>query len=164
MIFLFQIFIIRFQSVIECIVRCMRNDAWHGFKQWEELRYDLWRHDMETLSTLIALCDGISPVHGGCPSQKASNMESFRSLNNLLNKQSNMIRNDIMWRHYNDHHDHVYYISQRQRTGKYGFIIPSPVATVPRVSCDLGRSCHYIKTTLWFVSKFGSISRGINFF
>ena len=34
-----------------------------------------WRHDMETLSVLLALCEGTPPAAVGFPSQMASNAE-----------------------------------------------------------------------------------------
>ena len=34
-----------------------------------------WRHDTETLSTLLALCEGNPPVTSGFPSQRTSNAE-----------------------------------------------------------------------------------------
>ena len=36
------------------------------FKPW-------WLHEMETISMLLALCEGNAPVTGGFPSQRASN-------------------------------------------------------------------------------------------
>ena len=44
-----------------------------GMKAW-------WRRDMKTLSALLALCEGYSPVTGGFPSQKASNARRWRFL------------------------------------------------------------------------------------
>ena len=59
---------------------------------YSEEKCDLpwWHHDMETLSLLLALCEGNPPVTGGFPSQRASNM-SFDvffdvTQNELLNK------------------------------------------------------------------------------
>ena len=88
------------------------------------------------------------------PFTKGQQCGALRSLNNLLDKQSNLRRNDIMWRHCNDHHDHVYHIPTPKDREILWSRLPSPPC--PGVY-DLGRSCHYIKTTSWFVSKFGSI-------
>ena len=51
-----------------------------------------WRHQMETFSGLLALCEGISPVTGEFPSQRLV-MQSFDvffdlCLNKQLSKQS----------------------------------------------------------------------------
>ena len=37
--------------------------GWHGFLPW-------WRHQMETCSALLAICEGNQPVTGGFPSQR----------------------------------------------------------------------------------------------
>ena len=51
-----------------------------------------WRHDWETLSALLALCEGNPPVTGEFPSQRTSNLELWCchcvSLKKMLNKQS----------------------------------------------------------------------------
>ena len=46
----------------------------------------LWRHHMETLSALLALCEGNPPVTGGFPSQKASNTGFGVFFNAILDK------------------------------------------------------------------------------
>ena len=50
----------------------------------------IWRHDMGTISALLALCEGNPPVTGGFPSQTASiagfDVSFYVSLNKLLNK------------------------------------------------------------------------------
>ena len=47
---------------------------WHkyGVRYSTEYR-SLWRHQMETFSTLLSLCAGNAPVTGGFPSQRGSN-------------------------------------------------------------------------------------------
>ena len=42
--------------------------SWWG---WERIvTSSWWRHQMETFSALLALCEGNQPVIGGCPSQR----------------------------------------------------------------------------------------------
>ena len=43
-----------------------------------------WYHAMETLSTLLALCEGNPPVTGGFPSQRASNVDFWCLLNGTI--------------------------------------------------------------------------------
>ena len=68
-----------------------------------------WRHQMETLSALLALCVGNSPVTGEFPSQRPAT-RSFDvffdlHLNKRLSKQSwfEMLSRSS-WRHCNDYH------------------------------------------------------------
>ena len=47
-----------------------------------------WHHDMETISALLTLCEGNTPVTGRFPSQMASNVEFWCCLCCCPNKQS----------------------------------------------------------------------------
>ena len=72
--------------------------------------YDLYKngctpwyhHDMDTLSTLLALCDGNPPVTGGFPSQgviiRISDICLVVRLNKLLSKQSSYWWSETSWR------------------------------------------------------------------
>ena len=69
----------------------------------------LWRHQVETFSALLALCAGISPVTGECPSQR-SVTRSFDvffdlRLGKWLSKQSRRLWFETswhsLWRHCN---------------------------------------------------------------
>ena len=40
-----------------------------------QLRISLWRHQMEAISALLALCEGNPPATGGFPFTKASDAE-----------------------------------------------------------------------------------------
>ena len=53
----------------------------------------LWHHDMETLSSLLALCEGNPPVTGGFPSQWVSDADLFVRRAGLLWSQQ-----DFEWR------------------------------------------------------------------
>ena len=71
-----------------------------------KLRFPLWRHDMATLYVLQIPCEGISPVTGGSPSQRASNtgfnVIIYANWNMLLKNQSicrNLGVTAPMWRH-----------------------------------------------------------------
>ena len=47
-----------------------------------------WRHVMETISTLLALCDGNPPITGGFPSHVTNNAKLWSFLcNNVFKKQ-----------------------------------------------------------------------------
>ena len=68
-----------------------------------------WRHQMETFSALLALCEGNPPVSGGFPSQRPIT-RSFYVFFDLqpskkLNKQSRRrwfkTTSHSLWRHYN---------------------------------------------------------------
>ena len=48
-----------------------------------------WRHQMETVSALLALCEGNPPVIGGFPSQRDSNAGFDVFFNVCLNKRLN---------------------------------------------------------------------------
>ena len=69
----------------------------------------LWRHQMETVSALLAICEGNPPVTGGFLSQRASNTgfdDSFDvSLNKRLSKQTSRQWKETpgysFWRHCN---------------------------------------------------------------
>ena len=86
-----------------------RDRAHYGARQCNDLlyRYPWWRHDNDTLSTLLVLCEENAPMTGGFPSQKANNAELWYcmiSMNKPLNKQSRLSMiwkaNTLMWRHY----------------------------------------------------------------
>ena len=61
-----------------------------------------WRHDMETLSSLLAPCEGNPLVTGGFPSQIAANADPWClfevRLNQVLNKYSIGRRSEMPWR------------------------------------------------------------------
>ena len=63
-----------------------------------------WRHQMETLSALLALCAGNSPVTGEFPSQRpvTRSFDVFFDLrlNERLSKQSRGWWFETTWRHY----------------------------------------------------------------
>ena len=68
------------------------------FTQW-------WRHQMETFSALLALCEGNSPITGDFPSPRPV-MRSFDlHLNKRLSKPSRRrwfeMPSHSLWRHYN---------------------------------------------------------------
>ena len=70
-----------------------------------------WRHDMETFSALLALCQGNPLVADGFPSQRTSNVELlfFFSVNlsKLLNKHSSCWQWDgtvLKWSQCHDFH------------------------------------------------------------
>ena len=74
--------------------KCNREEQW---KLWHiscilELVMTWWRHDMETLCTLLALCKGNPQPTGGSPHKWASNVALlgffYNGLNKLLNIQS----------------------------------------------------------------------------
>ena len=80
---------ILFAKMVEC-----RNDADQGIVL--PLRFDTvaflltnawWLHQMETFSTLLAICAGNSPVTGEFPAQKASDAELWYFLRFALNKR-----------------------------------------------------------------------------
>ena len=72
-------------------------------------RASRWRQQMETVSALLAICEGNPPVTGGFPSQRASNtgFDDFFdvSLNKRLSKQTNRRWKETpgysLWRHCN---------------------------------------------------------------
>ena len=69
----------------------------HTGDQWLAWRH----HELETISILLALCEGNLPVTGGFPSQRVI-MWSFDvlfdvSLNKLLNKQSSCRWSEMLW-------------------------------------------------------------------
>ena len=45
-----------------------------------EFQFSWWRHGMETITALLALCEGNPPVTGGFPSRRVSNWERWRFL------------------------------------------------------------------------------------
>ena len=61
-----------------------------------------WGHAMETLSTLLDLCEGDPPVTGGFPSQRTGNLDFDVffdvSLNKRLNKPSSCRWFETPWR------------------------------------------------------------------
>ena len=62
-----------------------------------------WRHDLETFSALLALCEGNPPVTGGFPSQRTSNAEMFFfdiPLNKRMNKHLSCRWFEMPWRFY----------------------------------------------------------------
>ena len=85
-------------NTIYSIIRRCRQAAACGY-HWVEckrmawkLMISWWRHQMETVPALLALCEGNPPVTGGFPSQRDSNtgFDAFFdvSLNKRLNKQT----------------------------------------------------------------------------
>ena len=42
-----------------------------------EFQFSWWRHGMETITALLALCEGNSPANDEFPAQRASNAEMF---------------------------------------------------------------------------------------
>ena len=64
-----------------------------------------WRHQMETFSALLALCEGNPPVTGGFPSQRSAT-ESFDVFFDLrLNKRLSNNRDTGDLRRHRSHHD-----------------------------------------------------------
>ena len=78
-------------AVISCSGVCRPADCgwWYWGNRWDWFS-TWWCHDMEMLSSLLALCEGNPPVTGGFPPQRASNaglwFSIILSLNKLLNK------------------------------------------------------------------------------
>ena len=78
-----------------------------------------WRHQMETLSALLAMCAGNSPVPGEFPAQRpvTRSFDVFFDLhlNKRLSKQSwgwwFETLSCPLWRHCNEHYGHNYTIS-----------------------------------------------------
>ena len=69
-------------SCLECVMKQYDNAYWL-IVFWDEelpprgyMEFTWWRHQMEMVSTLLALCEGNPPVTGGFPSQRASNTVS----------------------------------------------------------------------------------------
>ena len=62
------------------------------FYYGKDAKFPWWRHQMETFSALLALCEGNSPVTGEFPSQKrvTRSFDVFfdLALNKRLSKQS----------------------------------------------------------------------------
>ena len=66
-----------------------------------------WRHQVETISALLALCEGNSPVIGGFPLQRASNtgfdvlfdVSLIKRLNNPSNRPWFETPGCSLWRH-----------------------------------------------------------------
>ena len=83
-------------------------DAHVTLLQWCKASW--WRHQMETLSALLALCAGNSPVTGEFPTQRpvTRSFDVFfdQRMNKLLSKQSWGWRFETpsvsLWRHCND--------------------------------------------------------------
>ena len=77
---------------------------------WDIDTLTWWRHQMETFSALLALCEGILPVTGGSPSQRpvTRNFDAWCDLclNKRLSKQSRHrwfeTPSHPLWRHYNE--------------------------------------------------------------
>ena len=76
--------------------------SWYG-KAFPLLAW--WRHQMETFSTLLAICTGNSPVPGEYPAQRPVIMSFDLHLNKWLSKQSSgwwfETPSRPLWRHYN---------------------------------------------------------------
>ena len=78
---------------------------------WVLLYLSWWRHQMETVSVLLALCEGNSPVTGEFPTQRpvTRNFDVFFDLrlNKRLSKQSwgwwFQTSSRPLWRHCNDY-------------------------------------------------------------
>ena len=83
----------------------------HDSGQDSCLSYAWWRHQMEKISALLALCEGNSPVTGEFPSQRpvAQSFHIFFDLrlNKRLSKQSwgwwFEMPSRSLWRHHNEH-------------------------------------------------------------
>ena len=54
---------------------------WVYFEQLTFVRLPWWRHNMGTLSTSQAICDGKPPVHGRLPSQEVTQIAKFMGVN-----------------------------------------------------------------------------------
>ena len=83
----------------------------YGWKNYMNLSVTWWRHQMETFSTLLAICAGNSPVTGLFPTQRPVT-QSFDilidlRLNKQLSKQSWGLWFETLsrplWRHSNDY-------------------------------------------------------------
>ena len=80
---------------------------WHrgGRTMVVRVRMSWWRHQMETLSALLALCEGNSPVPGEFPSQRPATQSFDLSLNKRFSKPSRRRWFDTpsrsLWRHCN---------------------------------------------------------------
>ena len=65
---------------------------WHDTRQFHPYPSAWWRHQMETISALLALCVGNSPVTGEFPAQRPVTQSfyvfSYLRLNKRLSKQS----------------------------------------------------------------------------
>ena len=78
-----------------------------AFNSWIEIK-TRWRHQMETFSALLVLCEGNSPVTGEFPSQRSvsRSFDIFFDLNNRLRKQWRRwwfeTPSRSLWRHCNE--------------------------------------------------------------
>ena len=93
---------------------------WNGWRQVK--RHPWWRHEMETFSALLALCEGTSPVTGEFPSQRPVS-RSFGDffdlrLNKRLSQQSRRLWFETpsrsLWRHCN--------VMEWVKTGEKGYL------------------------------------------
>ena len=67
-----------------------------------------WRHDIETLSASLPLCEGNPPVTGGFPSQRASDVDRW-SLFSLLSSWTSCMANSRVARDLKCHDARVTY-------------------------------------------------------
>ena len=66
----------------------------------------LWRHQMETFSASLAICEGNSPVTGAFPAQRPMTRSFDVFFDLCLNKRlGNQSWGWWLWRHCNDHFD-----------------------------------------------------------
>ena len=106
--------IIRDAKVLGCQDGCWCSTSWSQLSTAPgHQRSSWWRHQMEALSALLALCAGNSPVTGEFPSQRPMT-RSFEvlfdlRLNRRLSKQSwgwwFEMPSRSLWRHCNDNAD-----------------------------------------------------------
>ena len=78
---------------------------WHSgtiYIRWGSIKL-LWRHQMETFSTLLALCEGNPPGTGRFPSQRASNADLWCYFIVSPNKQIKKTRLARNSRRYDGH-------------------------------------------------------------
>ena len=74
------------------------RQCWVNFCSW-------WRHQMETFSELLALCEGNPPVTGGFPSQRPVTRSFDVFFDPRLNKRSSKHRDGGDLRHHRVHYD-----------------------------------------------------------
>ena len=95
---------------IDChINRARKSGGWSPDSEDAWLKLTWWRHQMETFTALLALCEGNPPVAGEFPSQRpvTRSFDVFFDLrlNKRLNKQSRRrwfeTQSCSLWRHWN---------------------------------------------------------------
>ena len=89
------------------LIEFHRTTSWFSFLSTAHSRQPTnclvtgWRHEMETLSALLTLCEGIPPVTGRLASQRPMTLFGVFfdvRFNNLLNKQSCSRYFETTWR------------------------------------------------------------------